>query len=156
MECCGLRSTHLPMWQCTWFQYWVLGFVMGCETQLPLLDASSMNIKCPGVLGRFRIIALSQCRFWTALLWLQAQWSLLKLSECWILFIWQPLTWLWCYFVMPWSLYLQVNMRQNDIPCTCCVARCVVYNVWCEVYKVILLRMQVFSAMTLCGCVNGS
>jgi hypothetical protein len=31
-ECCGLWSAHLLMWQCTWFQYWVLGFIMGCET----------------------------------------------------------------------------------------------------------------------------
>jgi hypothetical protein len=156
MECCGLGSTHLPMWQGTWFHYWVLDFITGCETQLTLLDASSTNTKCPGMLGRFRIIALSQCHFWTALLWLQAQWSLLKLSECWILFIWQPLTWLWYYFTMPWSLYLQVNMRQNDIPRTCCVARCVVYNVWCEVYTVVLLRTQVFSAMTLHGYVTDS
>ena len=156
MECCGLWSTHLLMWQCTWFQYWVLGFVMGCETQLTLLDASSMNIKCPGMLGGFRIIALSQCHFWTALLWLQAQWSLFKLSECWILFIWQPLTWLWYYFTMPWSLYLQVNMRQNDIPRTWCVARYVVYNVCREVYTVVLLRMQDFSAMMLHGCFSVS
>ena len=131
MECCSLQTTHLLMWQCAWFQYWVLGFIVGCETQLPMLDASRMNIKRPGMLGMFRIIALSQCHFWTVLLGLQAQWSLLKLSKCWILFIWQPWTWLWCYYIMPWSLYLQVNMRQNDIPGTSCVARCVVYNVWC-------------------------
>jgi hypothetical protein len=156
MKFCGLWGTHLLIWQCTWFQYWVLGFIVGCETQLPVLDACSTHIKRPGMLWRFRFIALGQFHLWTTPLWLQAQWTLLKLSKCWVLFIWQPLTLLYCYFTMPCSLYLQLNVRQDDIPRTSCVARCVVYSIWCEVLTAVLLRMQVFSDMTLCRCVGGS